>query len=354
MVEFIITIKLDLGVFMATIKDIAERAGVSTTTVSNVIHKNTKKVSPENMEKINRLIKELGYELPQRNNLPHNDDCKLIAVVVNSHKLFEYSILADPFYGEMVGFIESYLREAGYYMMLYTASDVDDIFNMVTTWNVDGVITITFSEANCEKLYSLINKPVISIDAHEQKNKNSLVPNIGIDNHSGGYLMGRYLLEHGYENILICGNRDYGNDHLRWEGVRDAFRDFNSDIRRKMQFNIIGDSLEQRNKYYAELRRHIPFKTKTAAFFLSDFFAMEALSFLTSSGVRIPHDIGICGFDGLMYGSRWASPSLTTINQDIPKRAKTAVEVLIRSLTDESYIPENITLGVVLLPRDSV
>lgn len=338
---------------MTTIKEIAEQAGVSTTTVSNVIHKNTKKVSPENMEKINKLITEMGYELPQRNKLPCKNNSKLIAVVVNSHKLFEHSILADPFYGEMVGFIEFYLREAGYYMMLYTASDVDDIFNMVTTWNVDGVISITFSESNCEKLFSLINKPFISIDAHEQKRKNGQVPNIGIDNHSGGYLMGRYLLEQGYENILICGNRDYGNDHLRWEGVKDAFRDYNSNKKKKMQFNMIGESLEQRNRYYSELLRHIPFKNKTAAFFLSDFFAMEALSFLTSSGVKIPDDIGICGFDGLMYGNRWASPSLTTINQDIQKRAKTAVDVLIRLLTDDSFKPESITLGVELLPRDS-
>ena len=161
------------------------------------------------------------------------------------------------------------------------------------------------------------------------------------------------LIVESYDYFWICGNRDYGNDHLRWEGVIDAFRDYNSNKKKKMQFNMIGESLEQRNRYYSELLRHIPFKNKTAAFFLSDFFAMEALSFLTSSGVKIPDDIGICGFDGLMYGNRWASPSLTTINQDIQKRAKTAVDVLIRLLTDDSFKPESITLGVELLPRDS-
>ena len=67
---------------MATIKEIAEKAGVSTTTVSNVIHGKTKKVSPATIQKIEALIKEVGYVQ------------------------------------KSIGFIEEYVQKQGYYLML--------------------------------------------------------------------------------------------------------------------------------------------------------------------------------------------------------------------------------------------
>lgn len=71
---------------MVTIKDIAEKAGVSTTTVSNVIHGKTKKVSPANIEKIQNLIKEMGYVQKMGLRVLRHGNSRLIAVVINSHK----------------------------------------------------------------------------------------------------------------------------------------------------------------------------------------------------------------------------------------------------------------------------
>jgi len=133
---------------MATIKEIAELAGVSTTTVSNVIHGKTKKVSPANIERIEKLIDEMGYVQKMGLRVLNNDSSQLIAVVVNSHKEYDDAILADPFYGKILGFIEERIRSLGYYMMFYSASDIDDIFKMVMAWNVDGVIALII----CEKM----------------------------------------------------------------------------------------------------------------------------------------------------------------------------------------------------------
>ena len=49
------------------------------------------------------------------------------------------------------------MQELGYYLMLYFAKDTDKIFQMVMGWDVDGVIAISFSKSNCEKIYQLIN-----------------------------------------------------------------------------------------------------------------------------------------------------------------------------------------------------
>ncbi len=151
---------------MATIKEIAEVAGVSTTTVSNVIHGKTKKVSPATIQKITALIKDMGYVQKMGLRVLNNENSQLIAVVVNYHKDFKNSILGDPFYGQIIGFIEEFAQARGYYLMLYSTKDIEAIFQMVAGWNVDGVIAISFSRRNCQKLYELIKKPIVAIDAY--------------------------------------------------------------------------------------------------------------------------------------------------------------------------------------------
>lgn len=98
---------------MATIKEIAQRAGVSTTTVSNVIHGKTKKVSPVNIQKIENLIREMGYVQKMGLRVLNKEKSQLIAVVINYHKDFRDSIIGDPFYGKIIGFIEKYVQELG-------------------------------------------------------------------------------------------------------------------------------------------------------------------------------------------------------------------------------------------------
>lgn len=213
---------------MATIKEIAQRAGVSTTTVSNVIHGKTKKVSPANIQKIENLIREMGYVQKMGLRVLNKEKSQLIAVVINHHKDFKDSVIGDPFYGKIIGFIEKYVQELGYYLMLYSAKDTDKIFQMVMGWDVDGVIAISFSKSNCEKIYQLINKPIVSIDAYGELDagQENHVLNIGLDDESGGYLMTKYLLECGYEHIQVCAGRDNGVDHFRYMGAQRAAKEF--------------------------------------------------------------------------------------------------------------------------------
>ena len=81
---------------MATIKEIAQRAGVSTTTVSNVIHGKTKKVSPANIQKIENLIREMGYVQKMGLRVLNKEKSQLIAVVINYHKDFRDSLMVQP------------------------------------------------------------------------------------------------------------------------------------------------------------------------------------------------------------------------------------------------------------------
>lgn len=106
---------------MTTIKDIANRAGVSTTTVSNVIHGKTKKVSPATIELIEKLIQEMGYVQKLGLNVLNNTSSRMIALVIHAHRKYENSIISDPFYGKIIGFIEEKLQIAGilYHAVFY-------------------------------------------------------------------------------------------------------------------------------------------------------------------------------------------------------------------------------------------
>lgn len=337
---------------MVTIKQIAEMAGVSTATVSNVLHGKTKRVSSANVEKIQRLIDELGYVQPSNRRVLSRSSARLIAVVINYHKKYEEAILSDPFYGKAIGFIEQHLRAHGYYMMFYSAADMDDIFRMVMTWDVDGVITLTFPRSDCEKLFNMIHKPVVSIDAHGELPVQQHVTNVGLDDRMGGRLMAQHLLRRGYEDIYVCTTRDYGNDHSRWLGAKQAW-DAGLYPHSRLQLIEAGISQQEREDFYYALTERLHQRRRTAVFFVSDYMAIEAISYLTARGVRIPEQIGIAGYDDILYASRFIIPRLTTIHQDIQRKAERAVDEMISVLNDPAYTVKNVVLPVELVERKS-
>lgn len=331
---------------MATIKEIAERAGVSTTTVSNVIHGKTNKVSPATINTINHLIKEMGYVQKMGLRVLSKESSQLIAVVVNYHKEFRDSLLADPFYGKVLGRIEERIQELGYYLMFYSEKDVDKIFQMVASWDIDGVIAMSFSRKNCEKIYRLTGKPVVAIDAYgEPEGGESPVVNITLDDEAGGYMMTKYLLECGYQWIKVCAGRDSGVDHQRLLGCERAMAEF-AGRRQKLQFVPLGMNASRRQENYAWLLQRM--EERTALFFLSDLYAMEAISFFHDHGIRVPEELGVAGFDNILY-SRFSVPRLTTVGQDVDKKAELAVDMLMRRIRGESG-GENGTERDILLP----
>ncbi len=339
---------------MTTIKDIAERAGVSTATVSNVIHGNTKKVSPATIELIEKLIKEMGYVQKMGLSVLNNGSSKMVAVVIRTHKKYEDAVISDPFYGKILGFIEEKLRGQGYYMMLYSTDDVNEVFRTVMAWNIDGVIALSFSRNDCNKIWHLIHKPVISIDAYGISHDDTPVTNIGLDDSTGGALMVEYLLQCGYDNILVGATNDYGVDYSRWTGAKEMFDEIIDDDReKKIRLVNIGETVISRESFYQQILRQVPFPKQTAIFFLSDYFAIEAISYLASRGLRVPEDLGIAGFDDITY-AHLTVPKLTTIHQNMERKAELAVTELLNAIDDPVYMGKEVLLDVMLIARDSV
>lgn len=341
---------------MVTIKEIAARAGVSTATVSNVLHGNLKKVSPATVEKVRKLIDEMGYVQSQGPHAALKGGSHLVAVIVQYQIGVENSLLTDPFYGVVIGVIEQALKKHGYYMLFYSSDNVDNIFKTIMGWNVDGVIAISFSDVNCEKLNQMTKKPIIAIDCfYSGKQNQSSVPNIGLDDRMGGYLMTHHLMKAGYESVYVCCYRNYGVDAWRWQGAQQALEEAGEmGSGCKLKMIELGTTAEERERTYREIMRQMPFRGKTALFFTADILAMEAYYFLLRGGVKIPEDVGIAGFDDNAEAIGFSFLRLTTVRQDFSAKGRLAVEELVKAIEDPTYQMRSHSLPVSLVLRDSV
>ena len=112
---------------MVTIKEIAEMAGVSTTTVSNVLHKKTARVSANTIEKVEKLLAENNYIPRLGLNALTNKSSKIISILINTPAFARGSAYESPFYGRIIGKLEELLRKKGYYIMIFSDKNVEEI-----------------------------------------------------------------------------------------------------------------------------------------------------------------------------------------------------------------------------------
>ena len=340
---------------MVTIKQIAQQAGVSTATVSNVIHGKYKHVSADTVKRIQRLLDEMGYVRESTARVLPRQGSTLVATIIRYQNGFERSVLADPFYGTVAGTIEEELRRNDCYMMLYASSDMDDIFKMLMTWDVDGVIAVSSSIEECKKIQGLIRKPMVSIDTFGADGAEPVVPDVGLEDEEGGYMMVEHLLALGYESIFMAGPINYGIEHRRWMGAKQICdTPLFLEGKKKLEFIELGMDRQEREEHYKQVAKQLPFKKRTAFFFTSDALAMEATSFWAAMGIRVPQDLGVAGFDNSVNAINFSIPPLTTINQNMRLKGQIAVEELISSIRDPNYTPKNHRLPVSLVSRKSV
>ena len=333
---------------MIRIKDIADRAGVSPTTVSNVIHGKTGRVSKATVEKINRILKEMEYVPSISARMLANNSSGLIGVALGFMKKGNASSFEDPFVSAMLGNLEYQIREHGYYMMLVARHEQDDIMQQALGWNFDGMIAMALKEKEIAELSERLGKPLVTIDQY-------LPPELGVrsitmDDRGGAYQMSQYLIGKGHKKFLFLSDCDLGVDHYRWLGVRQAMEeagieDFES------RHIVIPWNPEQREKAYEEM---LPFfKKQTALFFSSDYYALEASNFLQNRGIKVPEEISIAGFDDVPY-AKLARPKLTNVNQMVDGKARRAVEVLMHLIQDEPVQKDIPPLPTTLVERESV
>ena len=205
---------------MVTIKEIAEMAGVSTTTVSNVLHKKTARVSANTIEKVEKLLAENNYIPRLGLNALTNKSSKIISILINTPAFARGSAYESPFYGRIIGKLEELLRKKGYYIMIFSDKNVEEIEKMTLGWNVDGIISISMPFAYCKKISELSDKPMVSIDMGEIPKEEEKFYLVTSEDEKAGAEMSEYLISNGTKKIIYLANAVHGADYRRYQGVK--------------------------------------------------------------------------------------------------------------------------------------
>jgi len=332
-----------------TIKDIAEELGLSTATVSNVIHGKTKKISDRTVAKVQEKLQESGYIPNMAAVLLAQNSSKIVCVVVSDHERYEGRMLEDPFVAQMINTISKELNSYGYFMMIKEERNIDKIVEYASMWNMAGLILMGYCSVDYEKLRSRMHIPFVVVDSYERNVKSYI--DIGIDNIDGGYQAGKYLIQKGHEKILYLADNKEDCDLFRYKGLVKALQEANLPVNEEF-YRMVNIEKEKREMDLEEVLLFIEMHGITAVFAASDMYALEWMRFLLKRGVRVPEDISIIGFDDIPLAAQ-VYPGLSTISQDIPMRAKMAVEML-HGLVEGNENGGSVLLKARLVERESV
>lgn len=332
---------------MITIKDIAAAAGVSPTTVSNVLHHHYKRVSPQTVEHIRRVIASMGYVPSMTARSLAGNSSRIIGVISNLDPLGGGGFYMDPFHSELLAGIEKQLREHGYFLMIRTVENAQELHSLLNNWSIDGLIMTGLFPQDIYDELRRQNTPVVLID---NLSSDEGMLHVRLEDRQGGYLATRHLLENGHERILFCCpsmERD-GVVEQRYRGYCDAMAEFGCPVRREdvyqSSFSIdagiaLGEALAKRDDF-------------TAIVATADILASELCSGLIQAGKQIPEDVSIVGFDDSSM-ARLNHPPLTTIHQDAARRGEKAVELLLQAIETGMYA-EPCVFPVTLVQRGSI
>lgn len=333
---------------MIRIKDIAKEAGVSPTTVSNVIHGNSKKVSKETVEKIEKLLKERDYVPSMGARMLAGGGTRVLGVLIAEPGGEKHHAEGHSFANILIRSLELEIYKRNYYMLLHFTATPEEGIQFAATWNVEGLITIGFGAADNIKLQGSLHVPMVSVDVYY---KDQRMANVGLDDKNGGFLMTKYLLETGHRKIGFLADNDVGVDHERWEGVRKAYEEYG--VREvSVRHILIPEERVLRSDFYKKHIDRLPEKYD-ALFFASDYYAVEAIALLSDAGIRVPEDLSVTGFDDT-ESALMSRPLLTTVHQDVEKKAEHAVKKLFDFIQGERKVPVSDKLPVTLVLRDSV
>lgn len=307
---------------MATIKDAALRAGVSVTTVSHVVN-DTRHVSAKGRERVEEAIRELGY-VPNAmaRSLKSNTTSTLGMLIPNS---------SNPYFAEIVRIVEDRCFGAGYTLVLCNTDDEPRrqsvYLQVLAERRIDGLIVVSTGAGDDDSLVTQLHGlriPTVLVDREIADPACDLVETAHMQ---GGLLAVRHLLSLGHKRIACIGGPvGVMPSEQRIEGWRMALAEAGTAPN--------ADALLWRGGFTSQggyEAMHAILRTEeapSAVFVCNDLMAIGALRAAHESGVRVPDELSIVGFDDIEL-SAYTSPPLTTVAQPKERIGALAVDMLL-------------------------
>jgi LacI family transcriptional regulator len=331
-----------------TLKDIADEAGVSMMTVSNVVNGKRARVSPDTIERIQRIVAARGYVPSASARSLAAKASRMIGLLVPAAD--EDSLMISPHNVEILGQIERELRKSGYHLLLRGIAQPSEVGEALKSWSLDGAVLLGFLDEDIDRLTAgaVGNVSLLAIDSYST---NPLTTGVRSDDYTGALLAARHLLDLGHREIVFAGPSftDVGVVHQRYAGFRAAFSE--AGLTWTERLATVETTTHSTGR---ELGRHLMtgHPNATAVFATADILAIGIMEGLSDSGYDVPGQVSVIGFDNLDL-SEYVTPKLTTVAQDIPQKAAIAVRLLLAAVEQQEHPSDPITLDVHLINRGS-
>lgn len=333
---------------MVTLKDIAAEAGVSITTVSNVVHNRKSRVSAERIAKIWEIIEREHYVPSMTARSLANDQSYIIGMVSHITPQNTGSTVNDPFVSSIVASVEQRTRAEGYYLMIRSTEDAEALTALIQSWRLSGLILTGLFQDDFFEAVKKLGVPLVLIDSYVDDPD---VCTIGLEDEQGGYIATRHLLENGHRVIAFASPsiQPGGVIDQRLQGYRRALAEYGVAFDPSLIFTQ--EISVQEGKRLGRMLSERP--EITGIFASADILAAGIMAGLSESGLIIPRDKSIVGFDD-HYLAQLTFPGLTTIRQDAEQKGFLATDMILAQVRGEEIPEKHVILPVQLVQRHSV
>lgn len=324
---------------MSTLKDVAEKSGVTVTTVSRMLN-NRGYISNKTREKILQAMKELNYQPNELARALSKKRSNFIGLIVPS--------ASNMYFCKVIDCVEHLVTQKGYKLLLCTSNNEVkkeiEYFDMLSASKVAGVILASHTR-NID-LSIEIDAPIISID----RIISPRIPSISSDNYQGGVLAAEHLIMKGCKKLAHISGSAYLNmdPNKRYFGFKEVCE------KRKVPHVVIDATEEQflSMQYENVIDDLLDSNPDIDGIFTSnDIIAAQVIKACKKRNIRVPEDIKIVGYDDIDL-CKFCVPSITTIHQPIADICELAVENIILK-QENKMIPNSMVLPVTLIERES-
>lgn len=322
---------------MATIREVAEKAGVSIATVSRVLNfDETLNVSEETKNRIFETAQALEYVSSHKKKKE-----KVISIGI-AHWYTSEQELKDPYYLTLRLSVEKKCDEES--IIFQRLASYDNIHK-----NLDGIIAIGKFGKGAIKQLDTYGCPIVFVDFSPDEEKYDAVVT---DYQRGVEKALECLLKLGHKEIGYIGGQEYLEEELFQDERESTFMQF---MRQKGLFReewfLKGTFLPEEG--YRIMKSYLEMKYYPTAFFIaSDPMAVGAYKAISEAGLEVGQDISLIGFDDI-YTSQYLTPSLTTVKVYTDFMGETAVDVLIEKIKSKRDIHKKILIPTKLMLRES-
>lgn len=313
---------------VATLRDVAQLAGVSTSAVSRTFTQGAS-VSPSMRARVMHAADELGYSPNFLASSLTTGRTKLIGLVSNNFH--------NPVFLEVFDLFTRALQDRGLRPLLVNLTDETDpaaSVRMLQQYSVDGVVVASstlppsFAEA-----FARSGVPVVH--SFGRKTDAPQVHVVGVDNVACGRMAARELIARGYTKVGFLGGPESATS------TQDRLAGFRGAIGRHKDVALTTSyaSAYSFEAGRAEMQQLLADGPAQAYFCGDDVLSIGALSALADAGLSSPRDVGIIGFNDMEMAG-WANIGLTTIHQPIAKIITASVDLVVTLVDAPRTVPE--------------